>query len=65
MLKLPEQAPAPALGRPLVYRQVSLSLEAFDRLKAWQRALERRWRRRMTNGEVLDHVLLASRSPPG
>lgn len=43
----------------LVYRQVSLSLEAFDRLKLWQRRLELARGRPLTNGEVLDALILA------
>lgn len=43
----------------LIYRQVSFSLEAFDRLKAWQRRLELAGGRPMTNGEVLDALILA------
>jgi hypothetical protein len=49
-----------AAPRPvLVYRQVSFSLEAFDRLKSWQRRLERVRGRPLTNGEVLDALILA------
>jgi hypothetical protein len=43
----------------LIYRQVSFSLEAFDRLKAWQRRLELAGGRPLTNGEVLDALILA------
>ena len=51
-------------ARPvLVWRQVSLSMAAFDRLKEWQRQLERVERRRLTNGEVLDRLILAHPQP--
>lgn len=43
----------------LVYRQVTLTVAAFDRLKQLQRALEASTGHKWTNGEVLDHLLLA------
>lgn len=59
----PRNAPQDAhsgLQRPvLIYRQVSFSLGAFDRLKAWQRRLELAGGRPLTNGEVLDALILA------
>ncbi len=48
---------------PVIYRQVSFSLEAFDRLKDWQRYLEEREGRRFTNGMVLDRLILAQSLP--
>jgi hypothetical protein len=47
----------------VIYRQVSFSLEAFDRLKDWQRYLEEREGRRFTNGMVLDRLILAQSLP--
>ncbi len=44
---------------PVIYRQVSFSLAAFDHLKDWQRHIERAEGRRLTNGEVLDRLILA------
>jgi len=43
----------------LVYRRVSLTVAAFDRLKALQRELERSTARRWTNGQVLDFILVS------
>lgn len=61
--ELPHGAPAVAHSasqRPvLIYRQISLSLAAFEHLKAWQRRLELVRRRPLTNGEVLDALILA------
>lgn len=55
--------PQDARGAPrkpvLIYRRVALTLEAFDRLKAWQRRLELSEDRPLTNGEVLDAVILS------
>lgn len=48
---------APLSASPIIYRQISLSLAAFDRLKVWQRHLERTTGRRFTNGEALDWLL--------
>lgn len=47
----------------LIFRQVSFSLDAFDRLKAWQRRLELAGGRPLTNGEVLDVLILAAPVP--
>jgi hypothetical protein len=47
----------------LIWRQVPLSRPAFDRLKEWQRHLERIEGRRLTNGEVLDRLILANPQP--
>lgn len=55
---------SPSFPRPvLIHRQVTLSLSAFDRLKAWQRHWQRTQGRLLTNGEVLDRLLLASPLP--
>jgi len=43
----------------VIYRQVSFSLAAFDRLKCWQRHMETVTGQRFTNGEVLDRLILA------
>jgi hypothetical protein len=45
---------------PIIYRQVAFTLEAFDRLKDWQRRLERTEGRRFTNSELLDRVIRAA-----
>jgi hypothetical protein len=56
--------PAP-VPRPetVVYREVSFSLAAFDRLKHWQRHMARREGRHLTNGETLDRLILALPAP--
>lgn len=48
-------------GNPatLIYRQVSFKLAAFDRLKEYQRHLERAEGRPMTNSEALDRLILS------
>lgn len=51
----PEGAPRTAL----IFRQVSFTVPAFDRLKNYQRQLERSEGRRMTNSEALDLLILA------
>jgi len=53
--------PAPyAPGNPpLIHRQVSFTLAAFDRLKDYQRHLERTEGRRMTNSEALSRLILS------
>lgn len=48
---------------PLVHRQVTFTVAAFDRLKDWQRHLERTEQRSFTNGEVLDRIILAAALP--
>lgn len=52
----PDGAPRTAL----IFRQVSFTVPAFDRLKNYQRQLERSEGRRMTNSEALDRLILAS-----
>jgi len=50
--------------RPVVvYRHISLSVEAFDRLKDWQRHWEATEGQRHTNGVLLDRLILAQRPP--
>jgi len=57
--------PSPvSLPETVVYREFSIGLDAFDRLKHWQRYLERREERRLTNGEVIDRLILAVPAPP-
>jgi hypothetical protein len=53
-------APTLATGErhSLIHRHVSFDLESFDALKAIQRTLEDKYRRSLTNAEVLRHVLL-------
>lgn len=48
----------------LIYRQVSFSLPAFDRLKDYQRHFEFAEGRKLTNGEVLDRLILNTPVPP-
>lgn len=55
----PQDAHSSAQRPVLIYRQVSFSLEAFNRLKTWQRRLELAEGRPLTNGEVLDELILA------
>jgi hypothetical protein len=43
----------------LIYRQVSFSLQAFDRLKDFQRHLERTEGQRLTNSQALDRLILS------
>jgi hypothetical protein len=43
---------------------VSFSIEAFDRLKDWQRHWQRLEGRRVTNGVALDRLILAASNPP-
>jgi hypothetical protein len=58
--KLHPETPPTAPRTPIIYRQVALTLEAFDRLKDWQRRLERIERRRFTNSELLDRIIRAA-----
>ena len=51
----PDGAPRTAL----IFRQVSFTVPANDRLKNYQRQLERSEGRRMTNSEALDLLILA------
>ena len=51
------------LPSKVVYREIALGVEAFDHLKRWQRHLERTEGRRLTNGEVLDRLILAVPAP--
>lgn len=56
-----EAAPQP---RPvLVHRQLSLTLPAFDVLKAWQRHWETSDGRRVTNSEALSRLILSAPLP--
>ena len=47
----------------VIYREVTLSLQAFNRLKDWQRFLEATEGERMTNGELIDRLILAYPMP--
>lgn len=47
----------------LIYRQVSFTLPAFDRLKTYQQHFETTEGRRMTNSEVLDRLILSCTPP--
>ena len=51
--------PLPGNASTLIFRQVSFSLAAFDRLKDHQRHLERTEGRRVTNSEALDRLILS------
>lgn len=51
-------------GTPtLVFRHVTFTLPAFDRLKEYQRHFERTEGRSLTNGEVLDRLILTNPQP--
>lgn len=52
--------PDSSLRTTLIFRQVSFTAPAFDRLKDYQRHLERIEGRRVTNSEALDRLILAS-----
>jgi len=52
------------LPETVIYREFSIDLDAFDQLKHWQRYLERREDRRLSNGEVIDRLILAVPEPP-
>lgn len=54
-----QQTDLPGDASTLIYRQVSFSLSAFDRLKEYQRHLERTEGRRVTNAEALDRLILS------
>lgn len=41
----------------LVYRQLAIEFEAFDRLKNWQRHIMARTERHLTNSQVLNFIL--------
>ena len=56
----PSPVPQPAT---VVYREVSFSIDAFGRFKHWQRYLSRKEGRHLTNGEVLDRLILAIPAP--
>jgi hypothetical protein len=47
----------------VVYRELSFSVEAFNRFKHWQRYLSRKERRHLTNGETLDRLIHAIPAP--
>lgn len=50
-------------GTPLIYRQVSFDLPAFDLLKQWQRYFQRREETRLTNSEVMCRLILNNPPP--
>jgi hypothetical protein len=54
---------APHQTPPVIFRQVSFSLRAFNLLKAWQRHLERSEGRALTNSEMLDRLILTNPLP--
>ena len=60
MIFYPNPVPKP---ETVVYREVSFSVDAFNRLKHWQRYLARREGRHLTNGETLDRLILALPAP--
>ncbi len=49
----------------VIYRRVAIGLDAFDRLKHWQRYIQQQESRCLTNGEVLDRLILALPAPDG
>lgn len=56
----PAAIPKPAT---VIYREFAIGLDAFDRMKHWQRYLTRKEGRRPTNGEVIDRLILAVPAP--
>ncbi len=57
-------APAfPGSTSTLIFRQVTFTLAAFDRLKDHQRHIEYTEGRTLTNGELLDRLILANPKP--
>jgi hypothetical protein len=42
---------------PLVHRHITFTVESFDRLKAFQRELEQRERRALTNSEAISELI--------
>lgn len=56
--------PAP-VPKPVtvIYREIAFGLDAFDRLKHWQRYLSRREGRHLSNAEALDRLILALPPP--
>ena len=55
----PTGRPHAGTASTLIYRQVSFSLAAFDRIKEYQRHRERTEGRTMTNSEALDRLILS------
>lgn len=49
---------------PLVYRQISLGLPAFARLKEWQRHFQKLDRRKVSNSETVSRLILNNPPPP-
>lgn len=47
----------------VIYREVSLGVDAFDRVRQWQRQHERTEGRRITNGEVPDRLIRSHTNP--
>ncbi len=41
----------------MVYRQLAIEVEAFDRLKSWQRHILARTGQQLTNSQVLNFML--------
>lgn len=58
----PAPTPPPAT---VIYRRVAIGLGAFDRLKHWQRYIQQKESCCLTNGEVLDRLILALPTPDG
>jgi len=53
-----------AAAGAVIYRQVSIALAAFDRLKHWQRYIARKEGQTLTNGETISRLLLTLPEPP-
>lgn len=49
----------PVERAPLIHRQLSFTVPAFDRFKQYQRHLERTEGRRVTNSEALSRLILS------
>jgi len=61
MTAYPHPVPFP---NGVIYRRVSIGKPAFDRLKHWHRHLEQQEQKRLTNGDVLDRLIMAVPAPP-
>lgn len=55
-------APVPK-PETVIYREIAIGLDAFNRFKHWQRYLSRKEDQHYTNGEVLDRMILALPAP--
>jgi len=49
----------PVCSSKVVYRRVALAVSAFDHIKGWQRWIEQQEGRRLSNGELIDRLVLS------